>query len=75
MELYGAVGPSSGAFTVQLDNGPSMILNATRQRFSPRMVLYQTSGLDLGKHTMRITNAPFSGQTLSIDYAVIWRPS
>lgn len=71
MELYGAVGPSSGAFAVQIDNGPPRTLNATRQRFSPRMVLYQDSGLGPGQHTLRVANAPFSGQTLSIDHAIV----
>ena len=75
MELYGAVGPSAGAFTVQLDDGPLKVLNATRQRFSSQMLLYQASGLDSGNHTLTIMNAPFSGQTLSIDYAVVWRSS
>jgi len=73
VELYGVVGPCSGAFTVQIDNGPPRTLNATRQRFSPRMVLYQDSGLGPGQHTLRVTNAPFSGQTLSIDHAVVWK--
>jgi hypothetical protein len=67
------VGPSGGAFTVQLDEGLLTPLNATSKGFSSRVVLYQNSGLGPGVHTMRVMNTPFSGQTLSIDYAVIWR--
>jgi len=75
VELHGMVGPSGGLYTVQLDNGLSKTFNASGGKFSPQAVLYQSSGLGPGKHALRITNAPFSGQTLSIDYAVIRRPS
>ena len=71
VELYGPVGPFAGLFTVQLDDNPPKTLNATRSRFTPQTVLYQDSGLSQGTHTMMITNNPFSGQTLSIDYAVV----
>lgn len=69
------VGPSGGSYTVQLDNGLSRTLNASRDKSSPRTLLYQDTGLGLGGHIMKITNAPFSGQTLSIDYAVFQGPS
>lgn len=65
------VGPTGGLYMVQLDNGPPVTLNASRTRFSPREVLYQDSELSPGNHTMKVTNSPFSGQTLSIDYAVV----
>lgn len=71
VELYGALGPSGGLFTVQIDGGPEKTLNALRSKFTPQMVLYQQSGLGPGNHTMKITNAPFSGQTLSIDYVTV----
>ena len=64
------VGPSCGLYMVQLDDGPPTTLNASRSRFSPQEVLYQHSDLGPGNHTMKITNGPFSGQTLGIDYAV-----
>ncbi|KAF9793502.1 hypothetical protein BJ322DRAFT_1035054 [Thelephora terrestris] len=75
VELYGAVGPFGGLFTVQIDDGPLETLNATRSKFTPQIVLYQGSGLGPRNHTMRVTNAPFSGQTLSIDYAIVGQPS
>jgi hypothetical protein len=73
IELYGVVGPFAGLFTVQLDDNPPKTLNATRTKFTPQTILYQDSGLSEGTHTMMITNSPFlfSGQTLSIDYAII----
>jgi hypothetical protein len=73
VELYGAVGPFGGLFTVQLD-GQGKTLNATRTKFVPQTVLYRQSGLSPGNHTLRVINAPFSGQTLSIDYATIGQP-
>lgn len=75
MELYGVVGPSGGTYTVQFDDGPSRIFNASNEKLSPRSVLYQDSGLGPGEHTVKIANTPFSGQTLGIDYAVVWGPS
>lgn len=71
VELYGVVGPFGGPFTVQIDGGPEKTLNASRTKFTPQMVLYQQSGLGSGNHTMKIMNAPFSGQTLSIDYVTV----
>ena len=75
MVLYGAVGPSGGPYTVQLDNGLPRTFNASKEKFSPQVVLYQDGGLSPGKHTVRVTNTPFSGQTLSLDYAVVMRSS
>jgi len=75
VELYGAVGPSGGLYTVQLDNGVSRTFNASRGKFSPRTLLYQDSWPTPGNHILRISNSPFSGQTLGIDYAVAWEPS
>ena len=71
VEIYGVVGPSDGPYMVQLDGGSLTMLNASRTRSSPEMVLYQTSGLNSGNHTVRITNSPFTGQTLNVDYAVV----
>ena len=71
VELCGVVGPFAGLFTVQIDDGPPKTLNASRTKFSPQMVLYQGSGLGPGNHSMKISNAPFSGQTLSIDYVTV----
>ena len=70
MELYGAVGPSCGIYTVDVDNRTVGAFTAVRDRFSPRAVLYRETGLSPGEHTVRISNE----QTIYIDYAVIWGP-
>lgn len=74
VELFGMVGPSCGPYTVQLDNGLSRTFNASRDKLSPQTILYEGTGLNPGEHTLRITNSPFSGQNLSIDYAVVRGP-
>ena len=65
------VGPSGGPYTIQLDNGLSRTFNASSDKFSPQTILYEDTGLSPGKHIVRITNTPFSGQNLSIDYAIV----
>lgn len=75
VEIYGAVGPSSGAYTVQVDNGASVTLNGTKANFNPQTLLYQDNSLAPGTHTVKISNTPFAGQTLSIDYALIYSNS
>ena len=72
--LYSPVGPSAGPFTVLLDGNLPKTLNATRSKFTQQTVLYQDSELSQGAHTMMIMNSPFSGQTLSIDYALVEQP-
>jgi len=72
VELYGTVGPDNGAYTVQVDDGDSTVLNGTKESLVTQTLLYQGTGLAQGKHTLRISNSPFSGQTLGIDYAVVY---
>lgn len=71
VEIYGAVGPSSGAYTVQVDGGESVTFNGTKSALNPQTLLYQDNSFAPGRHTVKISNSPFVGQTLSIDYAVI----
>ena len=71
VQLYGIIGPSNGPFTVQLDDRSPRVLNSTREKTTSQVVLYQESGLSPGMHTVRLTNAPLSGQTLNVDYAVV----
>ena len=71
MEIYGAVGPRNGAYMVQIDDGESTAFNGTKNNLIPQTLLYQGNSLAPGKHTVKISNSPFVGQTLSIDYAVI----
>ena len=71
------VGPPAGPYTVTVDNRAVGTFNATRSRFSPRTLLYQESGLGQGEHTVGVSNLPYllDGQTIYIDYAVVWGPS
>ena len=75
VEIYGAVGPDNGAYTVQVDNGTSVGFNGTKNTLYTQVLLYQEGGLVPGTHTVNISNAPFAGQTFCIDYAVIYSNS
>jgi hypothetical protein len=75
VEIYGAVGPEGGSYTVQIDNGQSVTLNGTKNNLIPQTLLYQGNSFALGTHTMMVSNTPFAGQMLSIDYAIIQRSS
>ena len=75
MEIYGTVGPDEGVYTVQVDDGNSVTLNGTKSQPISSTLLYQDNSLIPGKHTVKISNSPFTGQTLRIDYAVIYGPA
>ncbi|KAF9793501.1 hypothetical protein BJ322DRAFT_1035047 [Thelephora terrestris] len=72
VEIYGAVGPSSGNYTVQVDNGTPFLFNGTKVNLTPQTLLYQDNSLAPGTHTVNISNSPFTGQSLSIDFAIIY---
>ena len=74
VEIYGSVGPDEGLYTVQVDSGNSLTFNATNSQFTSAL-LYQDNSFVPGKHTVKISNSPFTGQTLRIDYAIIYSPS
>ena len=74
VEIYGMIGPNGGPYTVQVDGGSPATFNAKSAYLTPQTLLYRSNGLGPGPHEVRIANTPFSGQTLSIDYAVVWRP-
>lgn len=67
------IGPNGGPYTVQVDGGSSMTFDAKSEYLTPQTLLYRCSGLGPGPHRVRVVNTPFSGQTLSIDYAVVHR--
>ncbi|KAL0956674.1 hypothetical protein HGRIS_002804 [Hohenbuehelia grisea] len=74
VEVYGTTGPDNGPYQVQLDNGPVMVFNATREAFHGGVLLYQTSGLDAGPHVLRLENLPSASNPtslLAIDHAII----
>jgi len=70
VEIYGAVGPSSGVYTVQVDNSDAVTFNGTKSALIPQTLLYASNVLVPGSHTVKILNSPYAGQTLNIDYAV-----
>ena len=72
MEIYGTVGPAFGNYTVQVDNGAPVTFNATKVNLVPQALLYQDNSLAPGSHSVKISNSPFSGQNLSIDFAIIY---
>jgi hypothetical protein len=74
VEIYGSVGPDEGLYTVQVDNDNSLIFNATNSQLTSAL-LYQDNSIVPGKHTVKISNSPFTGQTLRIDYAIIYSHS
>lgn len=69
--IYGALGPTQGPYSVQLDGGPSANYTALNGNFFPQQILWHVTGLDAGLHTVRLNNMPAkTGQGLSIDYAI-----
>jgi hypothetical protein len=69
--IYGALGPSQGPYSVQLDGGSVVNYTASNGNFFPQQILWHATGLDAGQHLVRLSNMPTTtGQGLSIDYAV-----
>lgn len=75
MGIYGAVGPRGGDYMVQVDGGDFVTFNGTKSTLVPNTLLYQDNNLVPGTHAVKISNSPFTGQTLSIDFAIIHGPS
>ena len=74
VEIYGMIGPNGGPYTVQIDDGSPVTLDAKSEYLTPQTLLYRCTGLGPGPHKVRMANAPFLGQTLGIDYAIVHRP-
>ena len=68
------IGPDGGPYTVQVDDGSPITLDAKSEYLTPQTLLYRCTGLGLGHHKVQIVNTPFRGQTLGIDYAIVRRP-
>ena len=75
MEIYGAVGPGHGNYTVQVDDGTPATFNGTKNNVVPQTLLYQSNSFVPGTHRVKISNSPFTGQALTIDFAVIYTSS
>ncbi|PBL02052.1 hypothetical protein ARMGADRAFT_1158652 [Armillaria gallica] len=72
VQIYGYVGPDASPYLVQVDNSTVGTFNGTKWDQSPGVVLYETSNLGPGQHTLTLMNTPAgTAQSLSIAYAVV----
>ncbi|KAG7445919.1 uncharacterized protein BT62DRAFT_142690 [Guyanagaster necrorhizus] len=72
VQIYGSIGPSASPFLVKVDNGTVGTFNGTRSDLFTGVMLYETSDLGPGQHTVTLMNKPNDmAQNLSIDYAVV----
>lgn len=72
VSIYGALGPSQGPYSVQLDGGAAVNYTAANTVFYPQQLLYHITDLSNTTHTVQINNLPArAGQALDIDYAVV----
>jgi hypothetical protein len=70
VELYGASSYNHGLFSVALDGAPPITLNASAPVFRPQTLLYMSSGLPDGPHTLVVASTEL-GVFFDIDYAVV----
>ncbi|PBK73065.1 hypothetical protein ARMSODRAFT_880965 [Armillaria solidipes] len=72
VRIYGYVGPNASPYLVQVDNSIVGTLNGTKWNSSSGVMLYETSNLGPGQHTVTFMNTPAdTAQSLSIAYAVV----
>ncbi|KAK0191401.1 hypothetical protein F5146DRAFT_599832 [Armillaria mellea] len=72
VRIFGYVGPNASPYLVQVDNSTIGTLNGTKWNQFSGVVLYETSNLGPGQHTVTLMNTPAgTAQSLSIAYAVI----
>nr|GAT60605.1 predicted protein [Mycena chlorophos] len=70
--VYGAVGPSQGSYSVQLDGSDAGTYNAHNPTYHAQQSLFQTDSLGSGNHTLVFTNQPSGTQNgLAIDFALM----
>ncbi|KAF4621263.1 hypothetical protein D9613_000224 [Agrocybe pediades] len=70
--LYGPVGPgAANTYSVTVDNGSPFTFSAKKQFYRPQQILYTTSGLGKGNHSLRIQLGGDGGE-LAIDYANVY---
>ncbi|KAG8699113.1 hypothetical protein FRC09_006831 [Ceratobasidium sp. 395] len=72
--LYGGILSDHGAFTIELNDHPPVVMNGSSSGYHPRVPLYYADGLGLGKHKLTITNTDTQGKFLDIDYVDIVQP-
>lgn len=70
VSLYGSSGPSSGPYSVQLDDQPPKSYVATQTTYTAQTLLFYGSNLTAGTHTLHVVNQ--ANALLEIDYAEIY---
>ncbi|KAK0453158.1 hypothetical protein EV421DRAFT_2014604 [Armillaria borealis] len=72
VRIYGYVGPNASPYLVQVDNSTVGTLNGTKRDSFSGVILYETSNLGSGQHTVTLMNTPAgTAQSLSIAYAIV----
>lgn len=72
VRIFGYVGPNASPYLVQVDNSTVGTLNGTKWDQFSGVVLYETSDLGPGQHTVTLMNTPAgTAQGISIAYAVV----
>jgi len=71
--LYGPVGPNAATvYLVTIDNGTTSSYSANKQFYKSNQILYTTSGLGRGIHSLQVKLGGNSDGELAIDYANVY---
>ncbi|EPQ51440.1 hypothetical protein GLOTRDRAFT_140897 [Gloeophyllum trabeum ATCC 11539] len=72
VQVYGALAPAMGSYSVSLDGGESALYDGKQAIFYGNTMLYAASALPSGRHDVTLTNVgdPSNSTCLSIDYAI-----
>uniref|UniRef100_A0A8H7Y753 Uncharacterized protein n=1 Tax=Psilocybe cubensis TaxID=181762 RepID=A0A8H7Y753_PSICU len=71
--LYGPVGPASSGFSVKIDSGVPLSLNANKQFYRSQQILFFAANLGKGEHTLTLNlNSATSSGEFAIDYANVY---
>ncbi|KAG8772488.1 hypothetical protein FRC12_003057 [Ceratobasidium sp. 428] len=73
--LYGGTSPDHGAYTIELDDNPLVLMNGSTKDYHPKILLFYADSLSPGVHKIIATNADTEGRFLDIDYADIVQTS
>ncbi|QRV82733.1 hypothetical protein RhiJN_10748 [Ceratobasidium sp. AG-Ba] len=71
--LYGGTLENHGAFTIELDDHPPVVLNGSTNGYHYQVPLYYADGLGPGSHKLTVTNTD-NGKYLDIDYITVVQP-
>ncbi|KAG8776761.1 hypothetical protein FRC12_000704 [Ceratobasidium sp. 428] len=73
--LYGGTSPDHGAYTIELDDNPLVLMNGSTKDYHPKILLFYADSLGPGVHKITAINADTEGKFLDIDYADIVQTS